>query len=95
MIPPGRSFPSRGCHLEVMSWVGHTIFGTMSGKPLNVPGTRLRRSRAKTTFSPAILGHWHRATNLTRDAACGLRIAPHHRGSAHGQKNLKISVKFS
>ena len=45
MIPPGRSFPSRGCHLEVMNWVGHTIFGTMNGKALDVPGTSRRRPR--------------------------------------------------
>jgi hypothetical protein len=45
MIPPGCSFPSRGRHRKVMNWMGRTIFGSMNGKALDVPGTRLRRPR--------------------------------------------------
>jgi hypothetical protein len=45
MIPPGCSFPSRVGHLKVMNWVGRTIFGSMNGKALDVPETRLRRPR--------------------------------------------------
>jgi myo-inositol-1-phosphate synthase len=44
-------------HLEVMSWVGHNIFGNMDGKVLDDPRNKAAKVRSKDHLLAAILGY--------------------------------------
>jgi myo-inositol-1-phosphate synthase len=44
-------------HLEVMSWVGHNIFGNMDGKVLDDPRNKQAKVRSKDHLLAAILGY--------------------------------------
>ncbi|MFM9197382.1 MAG: inositol-3-phosphate synthase [Planctomycetia bacterium] len=44
-------------HLEVMSWVGHNIFGNMDGKVLDDPRNKLAKVRSKDHLLADILGY--------------------------------------
>jgi len=44
-------------HLEVMSWVGHNIFGNMDGKVLDDPRNKATKIRSKDHLLAAILGY--------------------------------------
>jgi len=44
-------------HLEVMSWVGHNIFGNMDGKVLDDPRNKATKVRSKDHLLAAILGY--------------------------------------
>jgi myo-inositol-1-phosphate synthase len=51
----GPMFAAR--HLEVMSWVGHNIFGNMDGKVLDDPRNKAAKVRSKDHLLSAILGY--------------------------------------
>jgi len=44
-------------HLEVMSWVGHNIFGNMDGKVLDDPRNKATKIRSKDHLLAGILGY--------------------------------------
>jgi len=44
-------------HLEVMSWVGHNIFGNMDGQVLDDPRNKAAKVRSKDHLLAAILGY--------------------------------------
>jgi myo-inositol-1-phosphate synthase len=44
-------------HLEVMSWVGHNIFGNMDGKVLDDPRNKAAKVKSKDHLLAAILGY--------------------------------------
>jgi myo-inositol-1-phosphate synthase len=44
-------------HLEVMSWVGHNIFGNMDGKVLDDPRNKATKVRSKDHLLAGILGY--------------------------------------
>jgi myo-inositol-1-phosphate synthase len=44
-------------HLEVMSWVGHNIFGNMDGKVLDDPRNKAAKVRSKDHLLASILGY--------------------------------------
>ena len=44
-------------HLEVMSWVGHNIFGNMDGRVLDDPRNKAAKVRSKDHLLSAILGY--------------------------------------
>jgi myo-inositol-1-phosphate synthase len=44
-------------HLEVMSWVGHNIFGNMDGKVLDDPRNKATKVRSKDHLLASILGY--------------------------------------
>lgn len=44
-------------HLEVMSWVGHNIFGNMDGKVLDDPRNKASKVRSKDHLLASILGY--------------------------------------
>jgi myo-inositol-1-phosphate synthase len=44
-------------NLEVMSWVGHNIFGNMDGKVLDDPRNKAAKVRSKDHLLAAILGY--------------------------------------
>jgi myo-inositol-1-phosphate synthase len=44
-------------HLEVMSWVGHNIFGNMDGRVLDDPRNKAAKVRSKDHLLAAILGY--------------------------------------
>jgi myo-inositol-1-phosphate synthase len=44
-------------HLEVMSWVGHNIFGNMDGKVLDDPRNKSAKVRSKDHLLASILGY--------------------------------------
>jgi myo-inositol-1-phosphate synthase len=44
-------------HLEVMSWVGHNIFGNMDGKVLDDPRNKSAKVKSKDHLLAAILGY--------------------------------------